>query len=201
MCSVLNRGALSSLPSEFHIRNCRRDELSIWKHMPFDELETAEEYEPFMTEFFKSVYEDQEELFFEKTLFVCNEHDKPIATCLLWKAYGEFNTIHWLKVLKGYEGKGIGRALLSIIMKDLKEEDYPIYLHTQPESYRAIKLYADFGFQLLSDDPIGTRSNDLEECLPFLNEYMPEKAFSSLTITQAPKHFLAKMSTFDTIEF
>ena len=201
ICPTLNREAISELPSGFHVRNCRRDELTIWKHMPFDDPETAGEHESFMTAYFERVYSNQEELFFQKTLFVCNKQDKPIATCMLWKAYGEFNTIHWLKVLKNYEGKGLGRALFSIIMKDLKPEDYPVYLHTQPESYRAIKLYSDFGFQLLSDNPIGNRSNDLEECMPFLKKHMPEMAFSNLKITQASDYFLKRLSTFDDDKF
>jgi hypothetical protein len=30
--------------------------------------------------------------------------------------------------------------------------EYPVYLHIQPSSFRAIKLYSDFGFSLLSGD-------------------------------------------------
>jgi hypothetical protein len=100
-----------------------------------------------------------------------------------------------LKVLKGYEDKVIGRALLSIIMKELKEEDYPVYLHTQPGSYRAIKLYSDFGFKLLSDPIIGPRSNDLQECLPILERFMKKKDFNRLQIVKAPAYFLKKLET------
>ena len=201
ICKALHRRALSKLSSDFHVRTCRPEELPIWKAMPFDDPDTAHEYEPFMTQFFEMTYGGKEDLFFSKTLFICDHNDIPVATCLLWKAYDEFNTIHWLKVLPGYEGLGIGRALLSLIMKNLSQEEYPVYLHTQPESYRAIKLYSDFGFELLKDDPIGMRSNDLEECLPILEDYMPKEAFLQLRVTHAPKSFLEKMQGFDTNEF
>lgn len=201
MCKSLNESALSNLAKEFDVRNCREDELRIWKQMPFDNPEEAKEYESFMDDYFKTVYSVQEELFFQKTLFVCNQADEPIATCLLWKAYKEFNTIHWLKVKKEYEGLGIGRALLSIIMRNLPKQDYPVYLHTQPGSYRAIKLYSDFGFKLLTDDWIGNRKNEIGECLPILKKCMPAKDYNNLQTINAPSYFLERLKEVDTIEF
>ena len=128
-------------------------------------------------------------------------NDSPVATCLLWKAYGLFNTIHWFKTLKGYEGLGIGRALLSVIMKDLAREEYPVYLHTQPGSYRAIKLHSDFGFQIISDERVGHRKNDIEACLSILKKFMPAEHFKGLRIVRAPATFLNELNKFDTAEF
>lgn len=201
MCEALNPDALSELPAGYFVRNCRRDELDIWKAFPFDEVGFNEEYDRFMTDFFTTTYGGKEDLFFAKTLFVCNRQDKPVATCLIWKAYDEFNTIHWFKVLKEYEGQGIGRALLSILMRDLKAEDYPVYLHTQPASFRAIKLYSDFGFSLLSGEKFGTRTNDLDEYLPILEEFMPSEYFRKLKFTAVPKEFEKILEKYDTIQF
>ena len=174
MCSTLNRDALAELPTSYSIRSSRPDELGIWKMMPFDDADLAKEYEMFMSDYFTTTYGEKEFFFFTKTLFVCDWQNKPIATCLGWKAYDRFNTIQWFKVLKESEGKGIGRALLSIVMQQLEMCDYPVYLHTQPSSFRAIKLYSDFGFSLLSGDRFGIRKNDLDECLPILEEFMPK---------------------------
>lgn len=201
ICQKLNLNALSKLSPEYHIRNCREDELNIWKDMPFDDPEEAKKYRDYMTDFFSRVYAKKGNLFYERCLFVCDHSDRPIATAFVWKAYDEFNTIHWLKVLKGYEGKGIGRALLSIIMKALQEKDYPVYLHTQPDSYRAIKLYSDFGFELLSDPIIGNRKNDLEECWPILEKYMTSLDFKKLKTTKAPSYFLRKLESEKVNEF
>ncbi|WP_244951544.1 GNAT family N-acetyltransferase [Sutcliffiella horikoshii] len=154
-----------------------------------------------MMEFFKTVYGGNEKLFFTNTLFVCDEQDRPVATCLLWKAYNKFQTIHWFKVQKSHEGKGIGRALLSIIMKEVPNNEYPVYLHTQPGSYRAIKLYSDFGFHLLTDKTIGTRQNDLVECLPILEKWMPSADYNNLKTTEAPLNFKESLKSFITLEF
>lgn len=195
MCSKLNRSALSQLADSYRVRHCRKDELDLWKDMHFDDPAEAKANRQYMTDFFVSVYAPVGDLFYEKCLFVCDSHDKPIATAFIWKAYDEFNTVHWVKVLKEFEGRGIGRALLSIIMQELKPNDYPVYLHTQPSSYRAIKLYADFGFTLLTDPVIGSRKNHLEECLPILQRYMPKEDFENLEFEAAPAGFLEKLKT------
>ena len=201
MCKKVNPNAFTNLPADFHIRNCSVEELDIWKQMPFDNPKEAAEYQPFMDDYFETVYGNNRSLFFEKTLFVCDKEDRPIATCLIWKSYGAFNTIQWLKVKKEVEGKGIGRALLSLLLKDLPEADFPIYLHTQPGSYRAIKLYADFGFCLLMDEFVGNRKNEIVECLPILEKYMPKRDFKNLQKCTAPKHFIHQLKEYDTIEF
>ena len=201
MCESLNHNALTELPVGYSLRNCRHDELGIWKRMPFDKPDLAKEYDGFMSDYFAATYGGKEELFFAKTLFVCNLQNKPVATCLSWQAYDEFNTIQWFKVLKECEGRGIGRALLSIIMRKLAKQDYPVYLHTQPSSFRAIKLYSDFGFSLLSNDRFGIRKNDLDECLPILEKFMPKELFKNLRITSAPKAFVDVLDKQSTNQF
>src|SRR5690606_5032909 len=188
MCEQLNENALTELSTDYYFRNCRPNELEIWKAFPFDCDTVPAEYEDFMNEFIKVSYGYDMDTFFQNTLFVCNQDDRPIATCLHWKAYGKFSSIHWLKTLKTYEGKGLGRALLSEIMRKFDTKDYPIYIHTQPSSFRAIKLYADFGFKLLTGGQLGTRINELEKSLPILNEFMQQNDFESLKITDTPDH-------------
>ena len=87
MCKKTNPSAFSKLPSEYHVRTCKRNELGIWKEMPFDDKNTAKKYEDFMTKYYNDVYKDKESLFFEKCLFVCDNNDTPIGTCFAWKAY------------------------------------------------------------------------------------------------------------------
>lgn len=120
---------------------------------------------------------------------------------LIGKHTEKINTIHWLKTRKTYEGKGIGRALLSAIMKRFEKKDYPIYLHTQPGSFRAIKLYSDFGFQLLNGGQLGTRINELEKCLPILQEFMPKKDFECLKIIDTPDYLIKLLERETTIQF
>jgi ribosomal protein S18 acetylase RimI-like enzyme len=201
VCNQLNENALTSLNEEYYVRNCKPSELDIWKKLPFDDIDLANEYDEFMTQYFKETYGNNEDLFFKNTLFVCDQKDTPIATCSTWKVYNKFNTIQWFKTLKSHEGQGIGRGLFSLIMKKFSKDDYPIYLHTQPSSFRAIKLYSDFGFSLLSDRQIGNRSNDLEKSLPILKEFMPKVEFDKLKITSATTSFIQSLKNETSIQF
>lgn len=201
MCESLDRRALRDLPAGYHVRTCRRDELEIWKAIHFDDPVTAAAYHSYMTEYFERVYAPKGELFFQTCLFVCDRSDRPLGTGFLWNAYDAFQTVHWFKVVQEYEGRGIGRALLSIVMRDLDAAEYPVYLHTQPDSYRAIKLYSDFGFHLLSDPIIGCRTNDLQESLPLLEQDMKPAYFAQLQITNAPPAFLQRLANVSDEQF
>ncbi len=201
MCNELNLNAISNMPLGFHVRNCQKSELDIWKAMHFDDPKLAKQYYNYMTQFYNSVYAKKGDLFFQSCLFVCDKDNRPIGTCFFWKAYERITTIHWYKILKDYEGKGIGRALLSIVMKSLTDDEFPVFLHTQPSSYRAIKLYSDFGFYLLSDPLIGNRKNDLEESMPILKKNMPYQDYQHLRITKSPNFFLESVRSSNEIEF
>ncbi len=201
MCERINTHALTDLHADYTFRNCRPDELERWKAFPFDSDTIPAEYEDFMNRIINDTYRGNMDTFFRNTLFVCNPDGRPVATCSYWKAYGKINTIHWLKTLKDHEGKGIGRALLSEIMRRFDRKDYPIYLHTQPGSFRAIKLYSDFGFQLLRGGRLGTRMNELEQPLPILKEFMPGKDFERLRIVDTPVSLIRLLEHETTIQF
>jgi len=201
LCRKLNTSALAELPNGYHARTCRRNELDIWKRMHFDDEKTARQHSDYVTKFFNGVYACREDLFFKKCLFVCDKNDTPIGTCFAWKAYDKITTIHWFKVVREYERLGIGKALLSIVMKSIPGNEYPVFLHTQPSSFRAIKLYTDFGFALLTDPVIGHRQNDLEECLPVLKALMFKDAYQKLRFEKAPEDFLEAVKSASINEF
>jgi len=201
MCENLNKNALTVLHPDYHFRNCRPNELEIWKAFPFDSEKLPEEYADFMNEIVNDSYGNDMETFFKNTIFVCDKDDKPIATCSYWKAYGKINSIHWLKTLKAFEGKGIGRAILSEIMRQFDKSDYPIYIHTQPGSFRAVKLYANFGFKLLKGGRLGSRDNELEKCLPILKEFIPESDFRNIPIKETSQELIDLLKGETTIQF
>ena len=201
LCERADETAYREMPTGYHTRLCQPDELRIWKRMPFDDEQTAEQYVSFMNDFFNAVYAPKGNLFFETCFFVVDENDKPVGTGFSWEAYDAVTTIAWYKVKKEYEGRGIGRALLTKIMRGLSPSDYPILLHTQPSSDRAIKLYSDFGFKLITDAKVGRRDNHLERCLPVLRAAMPKKDFDNLKFTAAPKPLLDFLSAQTLDEF
>ena len=174
MCESLETSALSKIPRGFHSRYCRSDEIDLWLEFPFDHSHEVDTHKRFMVSFFERVYKPRQGDFLKSCLFLCDSEDVPVATCFLWNSYEKINTIHWLKVRKDWEGRGLGRAVLSLVLEDTVSEDYPIYLHTQPGSFRAIKLYLDFGFRFIDDPMIGDRPNQFKQSLAYLRKNIPE---------------------------
>ena len=192
-CDAPNKSAFQALPDGYSFRLCRRDELEVWKRTV-----TEEQYVDYVTDFYDKVYANRDDEFYSRCLFVCNTNDKPVASTFIWRSYGLINTVGWYRVLPEYEGKGIGRALLS---EALTGAEFPIYLHTQPTSARAVKLYSDFGFKLITDPVIGYRKNDLNESLPYLKRILPESDYARLQYTEANDALLKAALTSDVSEF
>jgi GNAT superfamily N-acetyltransferase len=201
MCEQVNQSAFTPMPDGFHVRNLAESDFDTWKKFPFNDPGTAREYDQNMIESFEITNGRRKQEFFEKTVFVCDKDHSPVATCLLWRAYEKIYTVHWFKTLLSHEGIGIGRALLSLILRGVTAEHYPILLHTHPESFRAVKLYSDFGFALLSGDRLGARQNDLQASLPMLKKNMPAKAFQALKLVQTPKAIQDLLGDVTTDEF
>jgi len=191
ICRKLNSEARRTLPEGFSLRTLRPEELPLWKAFPFDSEAEAEANAADMTQYYDLVYRPQEDVFYRSCLVVTDERDAPVATAFLWKAYGTITTLHWVKVKKSCEGLGIGRALLSAVLTQAGERDFPIYLHTHPACHRAIGLYLDFGFRFLREpDHIGYRSNDIEEALPYLKSHLTPKAYAAIAFDSAQESFL-----------
>jgi hypothetical protein len=62
-------------------------------------------------------------------------------------------------------------------------------------------LYADFGFCLLKGGKLGTRTNDLEKCLPILEKFIPEKDYQTLQVVDSPAFILEGLENERTIQF
>ena len=176
-CKSPAPGAFRDIPDGYAARLCRRDELEIWKGVAAHKA-----YVDYVTAYYDRVYAENEEEFFRRCTFICDGGDRPVATSFIWKSYGTINTVGWTRTLPEHEGKGLGRALFSEI---LREAEYPIYLHTQPSSVRALKLYSDFGFKLITNPIIGYRKNDLAKSLPFLEKVMTRADYDKLRFTEA----------------
>jgi GNAT superfamily N-acetyltransferase len=157
-----------------------------------------EQYADVVADYYNEVYAKHEDEFFKRCLFVCDVDDKPVASCFIWRSYGLINTVGWFRVLPEHEGKGLGRALLSEVFKNAQP---PIYLHTQPTSMRAIKLYLDFGFKLITDPVIGNRKNDLAECLELFHTILPPDDFLGIQYTEADGALLNAALTSNFSEF
>ena len=201
MCKKIEKNAFKNFPEEYSIRNLQKNELEIWKKLPYFEYGYTEKDNENMTKWFNLLYGRNIELFYKKCLVVCNKNNEIIGTCFLWKSFdNQINSVHWLKIIPEYENKGIGRALLTILFKEVSKIDLPIYLHTQIGSYKAIKLYSDFGFKILTDKIIGHKSNSIEKTREYLEQYIPEEHFEKLKYTKASKYFLKILNDYEHLE-
>lgn len=176
-CDKPNHNAFRALPKKFASRLCRRNELIVWKTMW-----AQGKYMDFVNYYYDKVYAPFEDDFFNRCMFAVDDNDKPVATAGTWLSYGKVNTVLWFFTLPEYEGLGIGRGLFSEVLKTV---EFPIYVHTHPIAHKAIKLYSDFGFKLITDPVIGYRENNLQESLPYLKEVLHEKDFANLQTVNA----------------
>ena len=192
-CESPNAAAFRELSSRYRFRLCRNDELDVWMHTAVDAP-----YVKYAADYYRRVYEKSASEFFRRCTFVCDENDNPVATGFIWKSYGLINTLAWLRVVLEHEGKGLGRALITEV---LRNTSFPVYLHTQPSSVKAIKLYSDFGFKLITDPVIGYRKNDLEKSLPIMKKVMPQSDYENLQFTLADNALLKAALSNEAAEF
>ena len=176
-CDIPNQNAFRPLPSGFSARLCWRDELIVWKSMF-----AQGEYMDFVNQYYDKVYAPYEDDFFRRSIFLVDKNDKPVATSGIWLSYRKINTLLGFFVLPKYQGQGIGRGLLSIVMKNA---DFPVYLHTHPVAVKAIKLYSDFGFKFVTDPIVGYRKNNLQESLLYFKEVLSEKDYANFHTVKA----------------
>jgi len=176
-CDSPNQSAFRPLPNGFSARLCRREELLIWKT-----IFAQGEYIDFVNQYYDKVYAPFEDEFFRRCIFVVDENDKPVATSGTWLSYRKINTLLGFFVLPEYQGQGIGRGLLSAVMNNA---EFPVYVHTHPIASKAIKLYSDFGFKLITAPAVGYRKNNLQESLPYLKDVLSEKDYANLQTVKA----------------
>jgi GNAT superfamily N-acetyltransferase len=59
---------------------------------------------------------------------------------------GEWGRIHWVAVGKAFQGKGLGKAMLSLAMEAMVSRHNRCYLVTHAYRMPAVSLYLKFGF-------------------------------------------------------
>ena len=93
--------------------------------------------------------------------------------------------LHWLAVVPTHRNRGCARMLITYVLKYFEQKygNQAVYLHTQPESYQAIKLYNDFGFNITQEDSYGHAVNEYEDAMEILKEVMNSEAYKRLKNT------------------
>lgn len=144
----------------------------------FDSLEEAENY-------FICSYMQDRELLLRNARFLLNSEQMVIGSCIAWQDRRRdvfVPSLHWLIVDDAYQGRGLGRALCCEIMNIFEEQgQFPVYIHTQPWSWKAIFLYLSLGFKLQMTDTFSHYTNEYHQAMNTLKGIVDEKQFCLLT--------------------
>jgi len=117
----------------------------------------------------------------ERMVFVIAPDGTAVATACAW--YFEENGVryaraHWLCNDPAHQGKGIGRAAFTWMMRRLGELEPGLdaYLDTQTWSHKAIGMYLRVGMHpVRKTHPILRNINDFDEAVEVLRGVMPDE--------------------------
>ncbi len=142
----------------------------------FDSATEAEKY-------FVETYLQNPELF-PNILFALNKDGNVVGSCIAWQDMRGINSVsslHWLVVDDQYQGKGLGRALCTAVMNIYsKHSAFPVYIHTQPWSWKAILLYLSLGFKLQKTDSFSHYENEYKTVMIELEKILSEEQYKLL---------------------
>ena len=142
----------------------------------FDSVTEAEQY-------FIETYLQNPELL-PNILFALNKDGDVAGSCIAWQDMRGINSVsslHWLVVDDQYQGKGLGRALCTAVMNIyVKRRDLPVYIHTQPWSWKAILLYRSLGFRLQKTDTFSNYENEYAKAIAELRKVVSEEQYELL---------------------
>ena len=92
-----------------------------------------------------------------------------MGSCIAWqdmRGISSVSSLHWLVVDERYQKIGLGRALCTSVMNIYAErQGLPVYIHTQPWSWKAILLYISLGFKLQKTDTFSHYENEYEKAM------------------------------------
>lgn len=80
-----------------------------------------------------------------------------------------------------YHGMGLGKALCYATMNVFEEQKkLPVYIHTQPWSWKAIFLYLSIGFILQKTDTFSHYENEYHQAMDELERIVTTEQFGFL---------------------
>ncbi len=166
-----------SLPEGFRIKPYEPGDETQWASIEtaVGEFDTETE----AREYFVKVYLPYQDEIRRRCFFVLSPEGEYVGTCTAWflsGESGETGVLHWFGVRPKYQGLGLGKALLNKTMRFFEEANaYPVYLHTQTWSHKAIWLYIAAGFCLLKKATFAESPNDYNEAMEVLKEAVPQE--------------------------
>ncbi|HOM82480.1 MAG TPA: GNAT family N-acetyltransferase [Armatimonadota bacterium] len=143
------------LPAGYRIRCYRQGEESHWAEVESaaGEFQSSERaLARFLEEFGGALAEMEERCFFLET-----DAGRVIGTATAWYhpnfRGARYGRLHWVAVHPEFQGRKLAKPLVGAAMHRLAELHTRAYLTTQTTSWKAVKIYLDFGFVPLMETP------------------------------------------------
>ena len=139
----------------------------------FGSVEEAETY--FVTTYL------HDDTLLRNILFLVNAEQEVIGTCIAWQDERKdslVSSLHWLVVDEAYHSLGLGKALCHAVMNIYAAQNaFPVYIHTQPWSWKAIFLYLSLGFRLQKTDSFSHYENQYPQAMETLQKIVTEDQY------------------------
>ena len=146
----------------------------------FSSVEEAEIY-------FKTNYCNQIDELQKRCFFVVNSYGDVVGSCIAWHDLKDNDTVsslHWLVVSPEHQGKHIGLVLCQKVMDIFNERgETPVYIHTQPWSYKAILLYIKLGFKIQKTDTFSHYKNQYKKAIKTLENVLSESQLNQIILS------------------
>lgn len=164
-----------TLPPQFELHTYRPGVQQQWAELEYEigDFPSVQE----ASAYFAKTYLSRPDLLAQRGVFISDkESGGLVGACIAW--FDERNgvpvsSLHWLITKEAYQGRGIGSALIAAALSVYEKENaFPVYLHTQPWSYQAIRLYHKFGFRLMKRESFAGYENQYALAVPVLARYI-----------------------------
>lgn len=171
------------LPKGYSIAGYKKGYEKAWAELEFSagdfhSLEEAEEY-------FSTSYMQNKEMLLKNVRFLLDENKTVVGSCIAWRdrRHDTFvPSLHWLIVDQSCQGRGLGKALCVEVMNIFEEQGmFPVYIHTQPWSWKAVLLYISLGFKLQQTDTFSDYTNEYHKAMEALKSVVNEEQFCLLS--------------------
>lgn len=185
-CDCVNKNAFVEVVDRFSIVKYHSEMKPVWIELQkaagqFDDYSDVD-----IKEYFEKTFLFKDSGIYDSCIFLKdNIEEKYVGTCCAWFSNIDKRIIpvlHWLAVVPSYRNRGCARMLITEVLKIFKQKygDQAIYLHTQPSSFQAIKLYNDFGFNIAKEDSYGNAVNEYADAMEILEKVMNVDAYTRL---------------------
>lgn len=171
------------LPPKFELHSYRPGVQQQWAELEYEigDFPSVQE----ASAYFTKTYLSRPDLLARRGVFVSDkESGGLVGACIAWfddQNGTPVSSLHWLITKEAYQGRGIGSALIAAALSIYEKVNaFPVYLHTQPWSYQAVRLYHKFGFRLMKQESFAGYENQYALAVPVLTRYIEPECMREL---------------------